>query len=411
MALTLGDNFSYGGSKPLDARLTYATLAEMKAVPDSTMYNGCMAYCVATDKTYQWKSSNTVDPDTGRWREFQTGSTIVVDDEISSSSKNPVQNKVIKNALDGKVNTVNGKGLSTNDYTTAEKTKLAGLSNYDDTEVRELIAEKQDELTAGVNITFNGNTINAPLPIIANQFDKANLYSATEKVVGCWTDGRPIYQKVISCGALPNATTKNVAHGISNLKFVVNAFGYAKRSVSGTDTYISIPWVLAQKDPVEGYPSLQPQVGMTITDTNISISCYSDRSAFTESYIAVQYTKTTDAANSFNYADENDYSTSEKIVGTWIDGSKVYQKTINVGNFPNATTKNVAHGISNLSLVIDLKASMSSNIMMPYTPPKNSTNDWNAQISATSTNLVITTAADWSTRAGYITLKYTKTTG
>jgi len=30
----------------------------------------------------------------------------------------------------------NGKGLSSNDYTTAEKTKLAGLSNYDDTEVR-----------------------------------------------------------------------------------------------------------------------------------------------------------------------------------------------------------------------------------------------------------------------------------
>lgn len=32
-----------------------------------------------------------------------------------------------------------GKGLSTNDYTTEEKTKLAGLSNYNDSEVRELI--------------------------------------------------------------------------------------------------------------------------------------------------------------------------------------------------------------------------------------------------------------------------------
>ena len=36
-------------------------------------------------------------------------------------------------AIAGKVDKVNGKGLSTEDYTTAEKTKLAGLNNYDDT--------------------------------------------------------------------------------------------------------------------------------------------------------------------------------------------------------------------------------------------------------------------------------------
>ena len=73
MALTLGDNFSYQGAKPLDARLKYDTLAAMKAVADSTMYDGCLAYCTATDKTYQWKSTNTVDTDTGKWREFTSG--------------------------------------------------------------------------------------------------------------------------------------------------------------------------------------------------------------------------------------------------------------------------------------------------------------------------------------------------
>lgn len=73
MALTLGDNFSYQGAKPLDARLKYDTLAAMKAVADATMYDGCLAYCVATDKTYQWKSTNTVDPDTGKWSEYSSG--------------------------------------------------------------------------------------------------------------------------------------------------------------------------------------------------------------------------------------------------------------------------------------------------------------------------------------------------
>ena len=38
--------------------------------------------------------------------------------------------------LDNKVTKVNGKQLSTNDYTTAEKTKLASLENYDDGELR-----------------------------------------------------------------------------------------------------------------------------------------------------------------------------------------------------------------------------------------------------------------------------------
>ena len=38
----------------------------------------------------------------------------------------------LKTILATKVDKVTGKGLSTNDYTTAEKTKLAGLNNYDD---------------------------------------------------------------------------------------------------------------------------------------------------------------------------------------------------------------------------------------------------------------------------------------
>lgn len=53
----------------------------------------------------------------------------IVDNALDSTSSNPVQNSVIKNALDGKVSTENGKGLSTNDYTTTEKNKLAGIES------------------------------------------------------------------------------------------------------------------------------------------------------------------------------------------------------------------------------------------------------------------------------------------
>lgn len=42
---------------------------------------------------------------------------------------------------------VEGKGLSTEDYTTQEKNKLASLQNYNDDEVRELISVLNTRLT------------------------------------------------------------------------------------------------------------------------------------------------------------------------------------------------------------------------------------------------------------------------
>lgn len=49
--------------------------------------------------------------------------------------------------VNNKVDKVEGKQLSTEDYTTAEKSKLAGLSNYNDNEVRELISALNLRLT------------------------------------------------------------------------------------------------------------------------------------------------------------------------------------------------------------------------------------------------------------------------
>lgn len=52
---------------------------------------------------------------------------ITVDSALSSSSTNPVQNKVINTALGNKVDKISGKGLSTEDFTTAYKEKLDGI--------------------------------------------------------------------------------------------------------------------------------------------------------------------------------------------------------------------------------------------------------------------------------------------
>lgn len=52
-----------------------------------------------------------------------------------------------KQDIANKVDKVDGKGLSTEDYTTAEKQKLAGLNNYDDTEIKEDIQDIKSEQT------------------------------------------------------------------------------------------------------------------------------------------------------------------------------------------------------------------------------------------------------------------------
>lgn len=64
----------------------------------------------------------------------------------NTSDLNKPISTATQTALNNKVDKVEGKGLSTEDYTTAEKQKLAGLSNYNDTEVKADITELQSNV-------------------------------------------------------------------------------------------------------------------------------------------------------------------------------------------------------------------------------------------------------------------------
>lgn len=80
---------------------------------------------------------------------------IEVDDSLSTSSINPVQNRVITNALNTKVTKVAGKDLSTNDFTDAEKTKLSNIEANAEVNILEKIfvaGEEQTITNKGVNL-------------------------------------------------------------------------------------------------------------------------------------------------------------------------------------------------------------------------------------------------------------------
>lgn len=103
-------------------------------------------------------------------------STPISDIDIENQTNNTV---ATKKDISNKVDKVEGKQLSSNDYTDDDKTKLSGLSNYDDTNIKKEISEitdairdmdaafsqelanKQNTLTAGNNITISDNTISA----------------------------------------------------------------------------------------------------------------------------------------------------------------------------------------------------------------------------------------------------------
>lgn len=109
-----------------------------------------------------------------------------------------------------------------------------------------------------------------------------NTYSTTEQRVGTY-NGKPLYRKIVEFGALPNATSKNVAHSISNLLNVVNIKGWTKRA-DGTTFPL----------PYESGSQINESIALFSNNTNISIYCGVNRTEFTTTYITLEYTKTTD---------------------------------------------------------------------------------------------------------------------
>lgn len=139
---------------------------------------------------------------------------IDISDLKNSSTDTFVKQSELDSGLSAKVDKVTGKGLSTNDltdelkedyddavskghihankdvldgttasFTSEEKTKLEGLENYDDTEVKESIAEKLDKIGGTITGSLSiatGQTFKADFSKITDVDDNTTLKSAVE---------------------------------------------------------------------------------------------------------------------------------------------------------------------------------------------------------------------------------------
>ena len=108
-----------------------------------------------------------------------------------------------------------------------------------------------------------------------------------------------------------------------------------------------------------------------------------------------------------------DYSTSEHKIGKWIDGSDLYEKTIDCGTLPSsAGNKAVAHNISNLSKIVYLSGVAIRDNGQCVTLPVTAVDSLSNQIVlyADLVNVNIYVGANQSMRTeSYVTLRYTKT--
>ena len=106
------------------------------------------------------------------------------------------------------------------------------------------------------------------------------------------------------------------------------------------------------------------------------------------------------------------YSTSERKIGTWIDGSDLYEKTIDCGGLVNATSKTVAHGISNFKRMISVDGrawSSDGTYEMTFAPTYRYSNGYITAY-ANTTNVVLIMNENFTIYTScYVTVRYTKT--
>lgn len=104
------------------------------------------------------------------------------------------------------------------------------------------------------------------------------------------------------------------------------------------------------------------------------------------------------------------YSTDEQDTGLkWIDGSAIYQKTINFGALPSSsTTKSVEHGISNMAYIVNIFGVTTDGTNMFPIMLTDDSSTGIVRLLMNKTNLQVWTGTDRSSYSAYITIQYTK---
>jgi hypothetical protein len=159
--------------------------------------------------------------------------------------------------------------------------------------------------TDNINFSFkSGNSIDTKIgdltqlnttnkSSIVGAINEARLeeYSTTEKIIGKWIDGKPLYRKTITfTSTIKTNETTSIAHNIENAKNIFIDFGASFMEANiGSSDYLSYNF------PLIGYVgNLTDKVYCYVNPTNINFYANGAWGNNWTKHITLKYTKTTD---------------------------------------------------------------------------------------------------------------------
>ena len=257
--------------------------------------------------------------------------------------------KQIKTWLNGKVSKEDGKGLSTNDYTTEEKNKLAGLSNYT---LPTASADTKGGVKIGSGLQMNGDVLSATGGGTADAVDWENVTNKPTKLTDFTND--LAYKTAYDASTNKIATESDLAIktlvGTSDNPIILSSLETGLYKIKGrvrehpvtdsTDYTIAETISVSQNDGAISVVFLEPrymsQTGVcfkTINITRNGSSYVSDNSSIP----GLDYIMTLNNELGKNFADPYDESKSYavgdlttysgilyKVIGTISSGTDFY---------------------------------------------------------------------------------------
>lgn len=232
------------------------------------------------------------------------------------------------------------------------------------------------------------------------------IYSTTEREIGVWTDGKPLYQKtlvVANVGSVGSSLITPIQ--INDIPFdfvtVIDANIYDSNDkrwyplsslmkATGSRIFIA-PYLNKDASPVVFYASLY-----TGGDTFSNLG---------EFNVTIRYTKTTDTAGSGTWTPQGvpavHYSEQEHIIGTWIDDKTLYERTFVFPNNVSVTNWTTIMSLSGIDTLVDAESVQSdkSTSCIEY---------WIDNGVLKGNSLRDNQATDY---VKYLTLRYTKSSG
>ena len=240
--------------------------------------------------------------------------------------------------------------------------------------------------------------------VMGNRFDKANIYTEDERMVGSYI-GKPLYQKTFS------ATISSEYPLVSGV-FMRGDYSLLDANLDIEDMVFADGFYT---DATSGDTSSFIDVWYNTTDSKLYFITYLERENATAEF-TIRYTKNSDGTVAVGT--QNDYNTDEQIVGTWIDGKKLYQKTL-VDTTPlSGTSKSIdisALNVDYAQIVNALVYGEYPSGTFKYTPISQGSSELTVDridISSNTIELIYNASqAQYRGNHGYIiTIQYTKTT-